>query len=59
MNIEATLENALYELSDLVQGGYNDIIGFIGLACGVAFVLYFISDLRQAGRRGRNSRLGR
>lgn len=56
MNLEPMLENALYELSDLVHGGYNEIIGFIGLACFAAFCLYFLSDMRQAGRRAKAAR---
>lgn len=57
--MENEMMQAIDALSDVVHGNYNDIIGFIGLSCFAAFVIYFISDLRQAGRRGRNTRLGR
>ena len=50
------LTSTLNGISDLVNGGYMDIIKLIGLICFGFFVLYFCNDLRQAGKRGRNSR---
>ena len=41
----------LNKISDLVNGGYTDIITLIGLALGAVAILYFFNDLRQARRR--------